>query len=97
MCKDFARDYALGRVGDATRRAYERRWGMWEGWKIETGRSPRIKKEVEETEVVQHLAQFMAYCGALLGNQEATIRGKLVAVDFFHVSPALHGCEVAAG
>lgn len=34
--------------------------------------------------VVDELAKYMVYCCAALGNREATIVGKIVAVDLFH-------------
>ena len=37
-----------------------------------------------ELEVVDELAEYMAYCCAVRGNRESTVAGKLVAVDFFH-------------
>lgn len=57
---------------------------MWVKWREIARKSPWIGKEAEEEEVVFELAEFMAYCGAVLGNQETTIRGKLVAVSFYH-------------
>ena len=57
---------------------------MWVKWRGIAGKSPWIGKGKEEEEVANELAEFMAYCGAVLGNQLSTIRGKLVAVSFYH-------------
>ena len=57
---------------------------MWLKWRSKAEKSPWIPDDLEEHEVVQELAEFMGYSGAVLGNREATIKGKLVAVDFYH-------------
>ena len=36
-----------------------------------------------ELDVVDELAEYMAYCCAIRGNRETTVAGKLVAVNFF--------------
>ena len=47
-------------------------------------KSPWIAKGSEEGEIVEELAEYMAYCSAFLGNRDSTIMGKLVAVNFYH-------------
>ena len=37
-----------------------------------------------DLEVVDELAEYVAYCCAVRGNRESTVAGKLVAVKFFH-------------
>ena len=37
-----------------------------------------------ELDVVDELAEYMAYCCAIRGNRETTVAGKLVTVNFFH-------------
>ena len=39
---------------------------------------------MSEGELVEKLAEFMAYCCAERKNKEATVAGKLVAVSFYH-------------
>ena len=77
VCRDFARGYALGRVAPTSRASYERRWGMWLKWRSKARKSPWILDDPEEHEVVQELAEFMGYRGAVLVNREATVKGDL--------------------
>ena len=39
---------------------------------------------MSEGELVEKLAEFMAYCCAERKNKEATVAGKLVAANFYH-------------
>ena len=84
MCRDFARSYALGRVAASTRKTYTGAWNMWIKWRERVHKSPWIAKGSEEGEIVEELAEYMAYCSANLGNMDSTIMGKLVAVNFDH-------------
>ena len=43
-----------------------------------------MKATASELEVVDELAEYMAYCCAVRGNRDSTVAGKLVAVNFFH-------------
>ena len=53
----------------------------WREWR---GRSCWLEATASELEVVDELVEHMAYCCAVRGNQEPTVAGKLVAVNFFH-------------
>ena len=48
------------------------------------GRSRWLEATASEVEVVDELAEYMAYCGAARGTRETPIAGKLVAVNFSH-------------
>ena len=53
----------------------------WREWR---GRSCWLEVTASELEVVDELAEYVAYCCAVRGNRESTVVGKLVAVNFFH-------------
>ena len=57
---------------------------MWLKWRSKARKSPWNSEELDEHEVVQELAEFMGYSGAVLGDREATAKGKLVAVKLYH-------------
>lgn len=57
---------------------------MWGAWRARMGREQFIDKGLEEAQVAEELAEFMAHCTHDLGNKEATIGGKLAAISFFH-------------
>ena len=41
-----------------------------------------LDARVFKRELVEELAKFMAYCGAVRGNKETTVAEKIVAVNF---------------
>ena len=53
-------------------------------WRERRGRSCWLEATASELEVVDELAEYMAYCCAVRGNRESKVAGKLVVVNFFH-------------
>ena len=83
MFRDLARGYAFGSVAVSTRGAYRGAWRQWVKWRELRGRSCWLEATAPELEVVDELAEYMAYCCAVRGNRESTVAWKLVAVNFF--------------
>ena len=48
------------------------------------GKDNCLGKELGEWELVEELTEFIAYCCAEGRNKEATVAGKLMAVNFYH-------------
>ena len=84
MFGDLARGYAFGRVAVSTRGAYQGAWRQWVKWREWRGRSCWLEATASELEVVDELAEYMAYYCAVRGDRESTVAGKLMAVNFFH-------------
>ena len=84
MFRDLARGYAFGRVAESTPRAYQGAWRQWVKWREWRGRSCWLETTASELEVVDELAEYMAYCCAVRENRESPVAGKLVAINFFH-------------
>ena len=57
---------------------------MWVSWRTMRGKGNWLGKELDEWELVEELTEFMAYCCAGRKNKEATVAGKLMAVNFYH-------------
>ena len=55
---------------------------MWVKWWEWRNKSCWLDARVSERELVEELAKFMAYCGAVRGNKETTVAGKIVAMNF---------------
>ena len=53
----------------------------WREWR---GKPCWLEATSYGLEVVDELAEYMAYCYTARGNRETTIEDKLVAVNFFH-------------
>ena len=53
----------------------------WREWKE---KGCWLETTASKIEVVDELAEYMAYCCVARGNREKTRVGKLVAVNFFH-------------
>lgn len=51
----------------------------WREWRR---KSCRLEAPVSELEVVDELAEYMAYCGATRGNLEAKARRKIIDFNF---------------
>lgn len=61
-CRDFAREYALGRVATSIRKTYAGARNMWIRWGERVGKSPWISRDTDETEVIGELPECTAYC-----------------------------------
>jgi len=75
---------AFGRVAASTRGTYHGAWRLWVKCREWRGKSCWLEATASELEVVDELAEYMAYRFAARGIRETTIVGKLVAVNFFH-------------
>ena len=84
MVEDFARGYAFGRVATSTTNNYEASWRMWVSWRMYAGKGIWLEEEMGKVGMVKEVAQYMAFCCAVENNKEATVAGKLVAVNFYH-------------
>ena len=84
MFGDFARGYGLGRVAKSTRKTYAQGWRMWVSWRMMRGKGNWLGNELGEWGLVEELTEFMAYCCAEGKNKEATVAGKLMAVNVYH-------------
>ena len=84
MFRDLAMRYAFGRVVASTRGTHRGAWWLWVKWREWRRRSRWLEATAPEPEVVDELAEYMAYCGAARGTRETPIAGKLVAVNFSH-------------
>ena len=74
---DFAHGYALGRVAKSTRKTYAQGWRRWVSWRVLRRKGNWLGRDMSEGELVEELADLMAYCFAERKNKEATVAGKL--------------------
>lgn len=68
MFADFSRGYALARVAESTRRAYAAGWMLWVSWRMCQRKGCWLCPEMGVREVVEEVAQFMAFCCAAKNN-----------------------------
>ena len=84
MFGDFARVYGLGRVAKSTRKTHAQGSRMWVSWRMMRGNGNWLGKGLGEWELVEERTEFMADCCAERKNKEATVAGKLMAVNVYH-------------
>ena len=53
-------------------------------WRTYAGKGIWLDAERGEAGMVEELLRYMAFCCAVKRNKEATVAGKLVAVNFYH-------------
>ena len=84
MFGDLARGYAFGRVATSTKKTYEANWRMWVSCRKYAGKGIWLEEEMGKAGMATEQVQHMAFCCAVKKNKEATVAGKLVAVNFYH-------------
>ena len=62
MFRDLAKGYAFGRVATSTRGAHQGAWRQWVKCREWRERSCWLEATASELEVVNELAEYMAYC-----------------------------------
>ena len=53
-------------------------------WRMMRGKGNWLEKELGEWELMEELTEFMAYCCVEKKSKEATVAGKLIAVNVYH-------------